>query len=260
MSHCTSLSGLTSPVSITSEETPSCSLQSICEICKKVIFKYRCPACEILTCSVSCVKQHKLNRGCSGVRPTSEFLLVQEMTDRTLIRDFAFLETTQNLVTRPVKGDKTSSTTAQKRSALKKLCYERGIWLKTMPGVFARAKVNTSHVRRKTEIWWRLEWRFSIATSPPLVLTDIFVDEAVSIQELVARFFDNSWKIAPVKHQLVSLDNTPLDFFLASDAEVPLNPELGLKEILKGQVVLEFPVILVKPRLSELTEMHTAVV
>ena len=201
------------------------------------------------------MKQHKQSTGCSGLRPSSEYLKIQDMTDQTLIRDFTLLESTQTAVTRPVKSEQSVSA-AQKRSALKKLCYDRGIWLKTLPCVFARARFNTSHVRRKTELWWRIEWHFPSvvkADGCPLVLTDTYVEETSCLKDLVDRFFHNTWKIAPVKHQLVSLEDKTLEFFLATDQTKPLDPHASLKDILRGKTIYEFPVILVKPASDALT-------
>ena len=31
----------------------------LCEVCKKNPFKYRCPACNMKTCSLTCVNGHK---------------------------------------------------------------------------------------------------------------------------------------------------------------------------------------------------------
>lgn len=31
----------------------------LCEVCKKNPFKYRCPACNMKTCSLACVNGHK---------------------------------------------------------------------------------------------------------------------------------------------------------------------------------------------------------
>ncbi len=37
----------------------------LCQMCKEAVFKYKCPACAIRTCSLPCVKKHKVD--CSGV-------------------------------------------------------------------------------------------------------------------------------------------------------------------------------------------------
>jgi hypothetical protein len=141
---------------------------------------------------------------------------------------------------------------SQKRAALKKLCYDRGIWLKTLPCVFAKAKCNSSHVRRKDQLWWRLAWHFpSIeakpsGTSKHLVLVDTYVDETIPLNELVRRFLEDTWKVASVKHRLAALDGKTLQLRLATDPDNVLDCELGLKELLKGKTVLEFPDILVQ--------------
>jgi hypothetical protein len=170
------------------------------------------------------------------------------MNDMTLIRDFSLLEAAQTLVTRPTHSSQSLSA-SQKRAALKKLCYDRGVWLKTLPCVFAKAKCNSSHVRRKDQLWWRLAWHFpsieATSTNKYLVLVDTYVDETIPLSELVRRFFEDTWKVASVKHRLTALDGKTLEFRLATDADNVLNSELGLKDQLKGKTVLEFPEIFV---------------
>src|SRR5207253_778073 len=42
------------------------SLTALCPLCHSRPPKYRCPACATRTCSVACVKKHKLYAQCSG--------------------------------------------------------------------------------------------------------------------------------------------------------------------------------------------------
>ncbi|KAF1751040.1 hypothetical protein GCK72_017592 [Caenorhabditis remanei] len=40
----------------------------LCKVCLKVEFKYRCPRCDLRTCSLDCSKRHKAENDCDGVR------------------------------------------------------------------------------------------------------------------------------------------------------------------------------------------------
>jgi hypothetical protein len=57
-----------------------------CEVCQENPAKYKCPACAIATCSLSCVQRHKRDRSCTGKRPRSEQVSIKDFTDSTLVK------------------------------------------------------------------------------------------------------------------------------------------------------------------------------
>ncbi|CAK0859135.1 unnamed protein product, partial [Prorocentrum cordatum] len=56
------------------EAGPGCRRPALCEWCGEGAAKYRCPACELRTCSAACVRAHKEERECSGKRPRTSFV------------------------------------------------------------------------------------------------------------------------------------------------------------------------------------------
>ena len=54
-------------------------------MCKESVFKYRCPRCLVKTCSLPCVKQHKLTSGCNGQRDKTAFVSLDDFTDLNLL-------------------------------------------------------------------------------------------------------------------------------------------------------------------------------
>ena len=40
-----------------------------CDTCKSEPFKYKCPKCLKLSCSLKCVKEHKTTDDCNGQKP-----------------------------------------------------------------------------------------------------------------------------------------------------------------------------------------------
>ena len=40
--------------------------KSLCTICHNEVVKYKCPSCSTRSCSVECVKKHKIESNCSG--------------------------------------------------------------------------------------------------------------------------------------------------------------------------------------------------
>ena len=56
-----------------------------CEICGEGKSKYSCPGCLMNTCSLQCVKKHKKENECNGVRDKTKFVKVKDMTDGNLL-------------------------------------------------------------------------------------------------------------------------------------------------------------------------------
>ena len=56
-----------------------------CQICCHTTAKYRCPRCEIKTCSLPCVKQHKVTSGCTGERDKTAFVDISCYSDKDLL-------------------------------------------------------------------------------------------------------------------------------------------------------------------------------
>lgn len=53
---------------------------------------YTCPKCEVKTCSIKCVKIHKEELDCSGIRDRTKFIRMQDFTDSDLYSDYRLLE------------------------------------------------------------------------------------------------------------------------------------------------------------------------
>lgn len=47
--------------------------------------KYRCPKCSVFSCSLDCVKAHKVETKCDGIRDKTAFVPIDEFKDRHLL-------------------------------------------------------------------------------------------------------------------------------------------------------------------------------
>jgi hypothetical protein len=56
----------------------------VCSRCGEAA-KYRCPGCELVTCSLACIKEHKAALGCCGKRARTDFVDIHDLGDRHLI-------------------------------------------------------------------------------------------------------------------------------------------------------------------------------
>lgn len=69
-----------------------------CESCQEAFGKYRCPRCKLVSCSLSCVKQHKEAKNCNGVRDRAAFVPLKDFDDLQFLSDYRLLEDLQRVV------------------------------------------------------------------------------------------------------------------------------------------------------------------
>ena len=79
-------------------EEPLSDQDKLCFVCQKNNFKYVCPACKRRTCCVECSKKHKEMTGCTGKKTRSEFIGLSDMNDNTMMEDYKFLMSQQELI------------------------------------------------------------------------------------------------------------------------------------------------------------------
>lgn len=63
-----------------------------CEVCGANRAIYTCPKCEVKTCSLDCVRIHKKELQCDGIRDRTKFIRIKHFTDRDLHSDYRLLE------------------------------------------------------------------------------------------------------------------------------------------------------------------------
>ena len=67
------------------------AMSVVCEICTEKQAKYKCPACSRQTCSLECVRRHKVDTSCTGKRPRTEKVAMKDFKDSILIKGMIFL-------------------------------------------------------------------------------------------------------------------------------------------------------------------------
>ncbi|NWY74028.1 BCD1 protein, partial [Erithacus rubecula] len=133
-----------------------------CETCSKEEAKYRCPRCMKYSCSLLCVKKHKLALSCNGVRDKTAFVSVNEFTDLNLLSDYRFLEDVGRT------ADAAARHCIVHSPATKRLLYclrnkARGcnIDLKTLPVGFTKRRENsTTFNSMENKFYWHLKLIF----------------------------------------------------------------------------------------------------
>lgn len=168
--------------------------------------KYRCPACETMSCSLGCVRQHKILKNCSGQVDVTRIIPRAELlTTRTLDRDYNYLQH----IAREVELA-TPEPAPRHRDFVK-----NGVLVRTMPRQMTRALRNKSG--------WKSDLRCFIWT----------VEIQLDGKESKTVDVPDSTTIGSLGQRLALCD--------ASGKLHPLDPAQTLHEALRGQTVLEYP-------------------
>jgi len=228
------------------ETLSSRSPSALCAVCNKELPKYRCPACDIRSCSADCVKEHKVQTGCTGKRARTKHVApLNSFTDDVLLRDFGLLEEVDAAVDRANRDlrirDEELRLYQPKRHKMRielaRACAvpERQMRLILAPFAMSLARENTSRVvdpsgkgKRKGKgkgkgkkgskttaseskpvyISWRVDWHFGACGQ---VLTDRSTAEHEVVGQVLERFLKNSWSRGPTRHLLLPYAEQGID-------------------------------------------------
>ncbi|CAO2600350.1 Box C/D snoRNA protein 1 [Lemmus lemmus] len=135
---------------------------SRCGTCGTEEAKYRCPRCMRYSCSLPCVKKHKAELTCNGVRDRTAYVSLQHFTEMNLLSDYRFLEDVART------ADQVSRDTFLKRPKHKKYLFfmknrarKQGIFLRLLPNGFSKRKENsTVFDHRKQQFCWHVKLQF----------------------------------------------------------------------------------------------------
>ncbi|KAH9492572.1 Box C/D snoRNA protein 1 [Bulinus truncatus] len=227
-----------------------------CELCSNAEAIYTCPGCELKTCSLQCVKEHKKRLGCSGERSKAAFVDKSEYGEGHLLNDYRFLEdTNRKLYGFKSLQDYRHGTFINRRTKfLNTAAYKRGIKLHMLSQALTKHKNNTSFYTIKSDlILWHIEWHF---VSSNASIKDERVPESTILLD-AARKWVNFVEHPEMRKSLKDYEKGNLDAcrFLLKIECLPanriryfkLNPKASLTENLRGHFLVEYPTIFVIP-------------
>lgn len=160
-----------SPNAETAEIAKPCAERE-CEVCSKNPAKYCCPKCGTRSCSLPCVKLHKDEIDCDGIRERIAYVPLTGFDELNLLSDYRFLEESarciDNAMRYPLKRPRHSLALSRKipfwQYRLVIECRKRGTCLMIFPETFRRRKINTTYFNGRTkEMFWCIEWIFAQA-------------------------------------------------------------------------------------------------
>ncbi|KAF8782357.1 Box C/D snoRNA protein 1 like protein [Argiope bruennichi] len=241
-----------------SPSSPGTVYENLCTICDKPS-KYRCPKCSTFSCSLECVKVHKDESGCDGVRDKTAYVPIEEFHERHLLSDYHFLENIGRTIDNAQRSKKKFGLMhylPHNLYRLQKAARERKIDLHILPLMFARRKASTTFLRyNDRRIFWKLEWKF-----PQCDFTscDDRVDEDMLLGACLDKYLlPESIDIAGNKLMYYqSLGHKGVSVFLKKESSaanenkyVLLNQNKSLKRNFRGKKIIEFPTLLVVPNI-----------
>jgi hypothetical protein len=104
------------------------------------------------------------------------------------------------------------------------------------------------------EILWKVDWKFE---SVDKVLTDICVSENLTLEELLTRFVENTWKLGSTDglFRRKPPSNEQLEVFLINyqKEEVKVYTKLSLRDSMRDQAILEYPTFIIRERVDEVS-------
>uniref|UniRef100_A0A8C3K9Y9 Box C/D snoRNA protein 1 n=1 Tax=Calidris pygmaea TaxID=425635 RepID=A0A8C3K9Y9_9CHAR len=132
-----------------------------CETCSKEEAKYRCPRCMKYSCSLFCVKKHKLALSCNGVRDKTAFVSVNEFTDLNLLSDYRFLEDVGRTADAAARHLAVHRPPPRRLLSLRNKAQKCNIDLRMLPTGFTKRRENsTTFNSTENKFYWHLKLVF----------------------------------------------------------------------------------------------------
>lgn len=169
----------------------------ICSVCSECAAKYSCPACDVRSCSVSCIKTHKRSKPCSGIRDRTAKVEKENMDNLMLLSDYRFLEEIDHKLEGGLRNPlrKYIAPKNDQRSdlpphlvRLKWQAQNRGTILDYIPQHFSRHRENSTRYKYKEgKIRWHIKWIFHQAN---VTFVDESVDEDTPIVDILDKYME----------------------------------------------------------------------
>jgi hypothetical protein len=225
---------------------------AMCHTCDQHPPKYTCPGCGRKTCSLACVKEHKVRFSCTGKRDRTAFVKRTDLSYDTLKSDYKFLEEI-NRIEDVSKRTQPPAARRQLPKPLKNLVEQarsRGVSLVLVSPGMTRRRQNTTRFDFKSKlIHWRVEWVFDDGR----VETTARMSEEASIGQAledVVRRITGDTDVTKDTTPTTTTTTTPRTTKVrmrqegvradeAVDFDVDLSLTLG--EFLRGKHIVEFP-------------------
>ncbi|KAE8609356.1 hypothetical protein XENTR_v10011785 [Xenopus tropicalis] len=198
-----------------------------CEICGGEEAKYKCPRCMKYSCSLPCVKKHKTEVNCSGLRDKAAFVPMSKFNEINLLSDYRFLEDTSRLVDCGARDRLFPRHTSNKYlNLLKNRARRHNIDLKILPIGFTKRRVNSTFFHKKEQrFYWHLKLIFPQSHAE---YTEKRVPDNKILNTILEKYIDSANSDPVIRQRFYELD-----------------PSESLLKNLENKTVIEYPTLYV---------------
>ncbi|XP_064228239.1 box C/D snoRNA protein 1 isoform X5 [Aotus nancymaae] len=224
---------------------------SRCETCGTEEAKYRCPRCMRYSCSLPCVKKHKTELTCNGVRDKTAYISIQQFTEMNLLSDYRFLEDVART------ADHISRDAFLKRPISNKHMYfmknrarRQGINLKLLPNGFTKRKENSTFFdKKKQQFCWHVKLQFPQSQAE---YVEKRVPEDKTINEILKPYIDPEKSDPVIRQRLKAYVRSQTGVQILMKVEYmqqnfvryyELDPYKSLLDNLRNKVIIEYPTL-----------------
>ncbi|ORY85709.1 hypothetical protein BCR37DRAFT_386092 [Protomyces lactucae-debilis] len=221
-----------------SNEPPTVS----CQICETAAGRYKCPACNTLTCSLACSKRHKQEKPCSGQRSRVAFIPRSEFNDASINNDYNFLTAVERDLDNAARASHEDKKNGRPPHIVKQFVQKARdageVVVELAPRGMKRNRMNHSHWHGKRQcLIWTLEWQ--IEGEPQRLVSDR-VPETQTLEEILD-------KVRPTKVDRDTLKSMHMLFETpvkgSTSVWTVLDKTASLAQVLRHRTVQEFPTI-----------------
>lgn len=209
------------------------------------------------TCSLACVRAHKVKTSCTGQRDKTAYVKLSNFDESNLLNDYRFLEDVSRKTDvsnrDPLLAKYNTTNTMGRTRMVTRIKNEKNVTWKLLPQSFTRCKRNTTrlNMRNKTLVW-HVEWifpeirlKFNHRLNDRIAIADI-------LKGIITWPGHDSLTMRQLRSYTTAVEEGGLHIMLKK-ADTPANQplfqevdtSLDLETILKSKTIIEYPVLYV---------------
>ncbi|XP_061593219.1 box C/D snoRNA protein 1 [Cololabis saira] len=225
---------------------------SRCGVCRSKEANYTCPACLTHSCSLLCVKKHKDDSGCSGVRNKTAFVALSHFDEMNLLSDYRFLEDTGRFSDGATRdGLIRAPRCTFKSKKLASHARKMNITLRSLPVTFTKNKENSTFFRSRDKVFlWHLKLMFPQSSSE---FSQRRVSDMQTLKQILTAYIHPTESDPVTRQKLKMYVHAPFDdvkVFMKAEGRKAnsvryheLDVEKSLRDNLSYKTIIEYPVL-----------------